>query len=240
MEIRIKDIKKSYHDHIVLDIDDLTIKSGRITAIVGPNGAGKSTLLHVIAQMIEKDSGQVYYNESLKPPLLDMTLVFQEPYLIHSTVYQNIAYPLKIRKQPLEMIQQRIETLAKELNMTHLLKKQSNQLSLGEAQKVALARALSFQPKILLLDEPTASLDPYTTSEIERILKKMKDSHMTIVFITHQLAQAKRIGDDIILLSHGKIVENGECEQFFYHPKQEQTKKFIEGELLIDYETITN
>ena len=234
MRIEIEKLKKAYQGVMVLDIERMTIKTGKITAIVGPNGAGKSTLLNLIGNLIQKDEGRILYNGDEKVPEKDLTLVFQEPYLIASTVKKNIAYPMKLRKFSKEAIEARIRELAEELNLEALLNKKANQLALGEVQKVALARALSFKPELLLLDEPCASIDPYTTSEIEKILRKMNHSGgTTMIMVTHNLAQARRLADEVILLKKGKLVECCGSEQFFTHPDNEETKKFVEGELLI-------
>ena len=234
MRIEIEKLKKAYQGVMVLDIERMTIKTGKITAIVGPNGAGKSTLLNLIGNLIQKDEGRILYNGDEKVPEKDLTLVFQEPYLIASTVKKNIAYPMKLRKFSKEAIEARIRELAEELNLEALLNKKANQLSLGEVQKVALARALSFKPELLLLDEPCASIDPYTTREIEKILRKMNHSGgTTMIMVTHNLAQARRLADEVILLKKGKLVECCGSEQFFTHPDNEETKKFVEGELLI-------
>ena len=234
MRIEIEKLKKAYQGVMVLDIERMTIKTGKITAIVGPNGAGKSTLLNLIGNLIQKDEGRILYNGDEKVPEKDLTLVFQEPYLIASTVKKNIAYPMKLRKFSKEAIEARIRELAEELNLEALLNKKANQLSLGEVQKVALARALSFKPELLLLDEPCASIDPYTTSEIEKILRKMNHSGgTTMIMVTHNLAQARRLADEVILLKKGNLFECCGSEQFFTHPDNEETKKFVEGELLI-------
>lgn len=234
MKIEIEKLKKTYEGVVVLDIERLTIKTGKITAIVGPNGAGKSTLLNLIGNLIQKDEGTILYNGDTKVPEKDMTLVFQEPYLIGSTVKKNIAYPMQLRKYSKETIEARTQELTQELNLEALLNKKANQLSLGEMQKVALARALSFKPELLLLDEPCASIDPYTTSEIEKILMKMNHfENTTMVMVTHNLAQARRLAAEVILLKKGKLVECCSSEQFFTHSENEETKRFVQGELLI-------
>lgn len=234
MEIEIKNLKKHYQNQMVLDLDQLHISANKITAIVGPNGAGKSTLLNLIAGLIEKDEGEIYYNHQIKVPFQDMTLVFQQPYLIHSSVKENILYPMKIRKLSKDILDQRLDYLSNELHLTHLLEKKSNQLSLGEKQKVSLARALSFYPDLLMLDEPCASIDPTTTHEIEKMLVKMnQNAHMTILFVTHNLDQAKRIADEVLLLNQRKNIEICNKNDFFEHPNHPLTQKFIKGELLI-------
>ena len=230
MEITISNLRKSYAGRQVLDAKEGRVPSGSRTAIVGPNGAGKSTLLKIIAGLESPDEGAILYDGKNQFPQMDVTLVFQKPCLISSTVEKNIAYPMKLRGFSPEQIEQRIAELTKDLNLTGFRKQKSWKLSGGETQKVALARALSFRPKLLLLDEPTANIDPYTTSEIERMLLSITDT--TIIMVTHNLAQAKRVCDDIIMLHEGQIVETGRSADVLTAPKSEKARRFIEGELL--------
>ncbi len=234
MELQIQNLKKSYGTHTVLDIGSLTVHDGGITAVVGPNGAGKSTLLNILAGLMKSDDGEVYYGGSREIPFQKMTMVFQEPCLISSTVEKNIAYPLKLRKYSGKEIHSRVGTLAAELGLTHLLGRRTEGLSLGEVQKTALARALSFEPELLFLDEPCASIDPHATLEIEEmLLKRKREKGTTILIITHDLAQAGRLADQVVLLKEGKVVEACGAEKFFSHPDKEETRKFTGGELLV-------
>lgn len=234
MEIDIRNLTKRYGGQTALDIEKLVLPGGAITAVIGPNGAGKSTLLKLIGDLITKDSGEISYGEwGNIPHTKEMTLVFQETYLLNKTIWENIAYPLKIRKQQKKEIGARVQELAEELNLTHLLEKRAGETSLGEAQKAALARALSFYPKLLLLDEPCASIDLNTTAEIEKILKKMNREHQTtILIVTHNLVQARRLADYVVLLEHGSVLEQGENPGFFAHPQRPETRRLIEGETL--------
>ena len=137
----------------------------------------------------------------------NMTLVFQKPYLFRRKVYDNIAYPLKIRKIDKEIERQRVLKVIKDLEIEDLIDKKGHKLSGGESQKVALARALVFHPKLLLLDEPTANIDPESTRIIEReILNFNKNTNATVVIITHNIEQSKRLCDEIVYLSNGKAV----------------------------------
>lgn len=234
MRIDIKNLKKSYQGKCVLDIDKLSFPSGSIIAIVGANGAGKSTLLNLIGNLTEKDAGCISYDGALEPPMRDMTLVFQQPYLMRTSVRENIAYPLKIRRKDKQEIEAVVQKLSDALGLGSLLNKMGKQLSLGEAQKVAFARALSFEPKLLLLDEPCASIDPHTNDEIEKILKNLnKEKKTTILIVTHNLAQAGRLADEVVLLNHGKVIEYSPVQKFFNAPTSEMTKRFIEREMLI-------
>ena len=232
MNITFEKLQKSYDGRKVLDINKGIIKSGSRTAIIGPNGAGKSTLLKILAGLEVPDSGTVFYDNVSKFPQNDITMVFQKPYLISTTVEKNIAYPMKLRGFSDDEIEKRITELTEELGLADLRKQKTWKLSGGETQKVALARALSFKPKLLLLDEPTANIDPYSSSEIEKMLIKAS-AHTTIVLITHNLAQAKRVSNEAIMMHEGKSLEYGPCKEILFNPKTQKAKQFIQGELLI-------
>lgn len=206
MELGITGLKKIYGTRQVLSIPRLTVSSGLITAVAGANGAGKTTLLNLLAGLERKDGGEILYDGREEPPFSEMTMVFQEPYLISGTVRKNIAWPMKIRKISRVQIKERVEELAEELGLLPLLERRTDRLSAGEKQKTALARALSFWPRLLLLDEPSANLDRKTTAEIERILLKMKrERGTTIIIVTHDLEQAGRLADNVIFLDMGQI-----------------------------------
>lgn len=232
MDIRFENLQKSFDNRKVLDIDSGIIKSGSRTAIIGPNGAGKSTLLKILAGLETADTGTILYDGMSGFPQTDITMVFQNPYLISTTVEKNIAYPMRLRGYSDAEIETRISELTEELGLTAFRKQKSWKLSGGETQKVALARALSFKPKLLLLDEPTANIDPQTTSEIEKMLLKAS-SETTIVLITHNLAQAKRVCDEAMMLHEGHLIESGLCRSLLLDPKEDETRRFVEGELLI-------
>lgn len=232
MNITFEKLQKSYDGRKVLDIEKGVIKRGSRTAIIGPNGAGKSTLLKILAGLEIADEGSLSYNGSSEFPQMDATMVFQKPYLISTTVERNIAYPMRIRGFSDDEIENRVTELTEELGLASFRKQKSWKLSGGETQKVALARALSFKPKLLLLDEPTANVDPYTTAEIEKMLIKASE-YSTIVLITHNLAQAKRVCNEAMMMHEGKVIEFGPCEDVLLRPSSTETRRFVEGELLI-------
>lgn len=239
MLLKFKNLTKDYDGRRVLDIADGAIESGGCTAVIGPNGAGKSTLINMIAGIDTPTSGTVFYGRdedtlSEHIPFRELTLVFQKPYLISTTVEKNIIYPLKLRKWSKEAAAERCTELIDKLGLHGLEKQKSWKLSGGETQKVALARALSFKPRLLLLDEPTANVDPKGAAEIESIFKTfIEEEKISIIVITHNLAQARRIADRVLFMHEGKIIEQGDCQQVLMNPKMDETKKFVEGELLI-------
>jgi len=235
MRLSIENLTKEYDGRRVLDIEKLLIEDGALCGIIGPNGAGKSTLLNLIAGLIKPTGGKLLYGTrgTESPPYGDMTLVFQTPYLIRTTVEKNIAYPLRLRGWAPAAIEERIQQLAGDLGLTGFRRQKSWKLSGGETQKVALARALSFRPKLLLLDEPTANVDPSTTAEIERMLRKINEEEgTTVILITHNLVQARRLCREVLFMDQGKVVEHGPGGKLLKNPDRERTKRFIEGELL--------
>jgi len=210
VEVIIKDIKKQFGNKVALDIKELNIKQGQITGLIGPNGAGKSTLLRIIAGLDKDFSGYIKYNDQgLSDEIYKkMTLVTQKPYLFKRTVYENISYPLKIRKMDKKNIRILTEEIMTKLEISKLRNKKAHLLSGGESQKVSLARALVFEPRLLLLDEPTSNIDPESIKIMEReILRFNRHKKITIIIVTHNLEQAKRLCDKTIYMEKGKVGE---------------------------------
>lgn len=208
MEIKIENLKKYYGRNQILDIKDLTISQGKITAIIGPNGCGKSTLLNIISGLDKEYEGEIRYNKSkISRNIIDnMTIVFQKPYLFKRTVYENIEYPLKLRKVNKKDSKKRVLNIMEELEIEDLMDKKAHLLSGGESQKVALARALVFEPKVLLLDEPTSNIDPDSIQVLEKtILKFNKERKGTILMVTHDMVQSSRVCNSIINIKDGKV-----------------------------------
>lgn len=209
--IRIDKLKKSYDGKTVVDIERLEIPAGKIFGIIGGNGSGKTTLLKMIGELIEKDQGHIKRNIALH----EMVYLFQKPHLFNTSVYNNIAYPLKFRKVHKASIDKQVREIAVRFDITHLLAQNALELSGGEAQKVNLARALVFKPKLVLLDEPTANIDAKSTRQIEMILKSLK---ISIVLVTHNLLQAERLCEEVAIIQEGKILTVGPAESSLKHP----------------------
>ncbi|HHV39439.1 MAG TPA: ATP-binding cassette domain-containing protein [Tepidimicrobium sp.] len=208
MEIRVKNLKRYYSDNLVLDIDNLTMEKGKIIGVIGPNGSGKSTLLNIIAGLDKGYLGTVEYDKKPidKETYRDMTIVFQKPYLFRRKVYENIEYPLKIRGVDRNIIGERVEKIIERFEIEDLKDNKAHLLSGGESQKVSLARALVFKPKLLLLDEPTSNIDPESIKIMEReIVRFNKETGSTIIIVTHNMEQSRRLCDDIIYLEEGKV-----------------------------------
>ena len=179
MGIKIRNLKKKFGNKEVLNIEKLDFKIGETTYLLGENGAGKSTLLNILAKIDLEYVGDIENIFTRE----EISLVDANPYMLKGDVYENIAYPLKIRK--VENIHERVEELLWKFDLEKLKDKIASKLSSGETQKVAIVRGLSYEPKLLLLDEPTANLDKDAKLELIEILKKYKNSGITIIIVTH-------------------------------------------------------
>lgn len=214
MDVSVRKIKKFYGEDQILDIDNFTFKSGRISGIMGPNGAGKTTLLNIMAGLDDNYEGCVRYGEqSIEHVRRKVTLVFQKGGLFKRSVYENIAYPLRLRGLDGMDIKSRVDSVIKSLEIENLGDKKAHKLSGGETQKVALARALVFEPSLLLLDEPTASIDPEFVRVMEKaIVDYNRETGATVIIITHSKEQAERMCDDLVFIQNGKV---GDLNGFF-------------------------
>ena len=214
---KVRNLEKVYNNKIILDVDNLNFQEGKIYAIVGPNGSGKTTLLNILNLLEKPDEGQIFFyeqeitNKSNSDTLeirRKITLVNQDPFLFNSTVYDNIAYGLKIRSIPSKVQKSRIKSALNIVGLSGFKDRKANQLSGGEAQRVVIARALVIEPEVLFLDEPTANVDQKHIDVVERIIKKIrKEIKTTVIFTTHDLSQAYRLADEVISLLDGKIIK---------------------------------
>ena len=234
MKINIADISKNYGERKVVSIDKVDFKPKQIHGIIGGNGAGKSTLLKIIGNLVSPDTGQIAYdNSSFSEAVnLEMTYLWQSPRLFRTTVFENIMYPLKFRKVDYKLAVEQVNGIMKELKISHLADKKATTLSGGEAQRVALARALVFKPKVLLLDEPTASIDPNSLELVEKVILKYK-RELTILLVTHNVSQADRMCDTISFMEEGRIIEFGSKEEVLKNSSNPLVRRFMKQEYII-------
>jgi len=234
---RLENIRKTLGAREILSLDSLTIARGEIFALVGPSGAGKSTLLRLLALLETPTAGAIEFenyrvNGNAAPLALRrrVAMVFQRPLLLNASVRENVAYGLQLRG---EADAARVERALEQLGLRDFARVNARTLSGGEVQRVALARALVLEPDVLLLDEPTANLDPYNVSLIERIVQ---DQHAargaTIVLVTHNVFQARRLATRVGLLLEGRLIEVAETDAFFHSPRDARTRAFVNGEMI--------
>jgi tungstate transport system ATP-binding protein len=236
---RISNLTKEYAGRQVLDLPSLEVQRGEALALVGPSGSGKSTLLRLMNFLELPTSGKiefegVAYKAGLEMPLEQrrkVTTVFQRPMLLDRSVWDNVKFGLKLRG--LRDQNDQVKGVLEEVGLAGLAHQRARTLSGGEAQRVALARAMVLAPDVLLLDEPTANLDPYNVSLIESIVRKINQERgATLVLVTHNVFQAHRLASRVVFLLEGRIVEIAETERFFSQPQDPRTQAFIRGEMI--------
>lgn len=233
----LQNVKRVYESRTVVDIDALEIEDGEILAIVGPSGAGKSTLLRLLNFLEYADSGVIRYKGqavNAQFPLesrRQVTTVFQRPALLQGSVEENVVYGLRLRGK--KDSKGEVREVITRMGLEKLRRARARTLSGGEAQRVALARAVVLRPAVLLLDEPTANLDPYNISLIEEVVREINQGHKTtIVLVTHNVFQARRLAHRTALMLSGKIIEITNTQDFFDHPRDPRTRAFANGEMI--------
>ena len=231
---RLSEIQHRYAARTILDLPALDIARGEVLALVGPSGSGKTTLLRLLQFLEAPTHGAITFDGALLNNPLDLNVrrrvatVFQSPALLDRSVYDNVAYGLQLRG--LRAAHEVILSALERVGLQSLARARARTLSGGEAQRVALARAIVLHPEALLLDEPTANLDPYNVGVIEDLVRA--HGAMTIVLVTHNVFQAKRLADRVGLLLNGKLIELGTADQFFSHPIDPRTRAFVNGEMV--------
>ncbi len=236
--IKISSINKKFgKDIIALDDFSLNIRQKEVVVVIGPSGSGKSTLLRCLNGLEETDSGSIIIDDT---PLdehhanrlkirTEVGMVFQNFNLFpHMTVRDNIRTgPRYTRKQKLSDIDSLTEELLKKVGISDKIDAYPRQLSGGQQQRVAIARALAMNPLIMLFDEPTSALDPEMVGEVLEVMKDLAHEGMTMVVVTHEMGFAREVGDRIIFMDEGKIIEQNSVERFFEDPEKERTKLFL-------------
>jgi tungstate transport system ATP-binding protein len=237
---QLHNLTQTYNGRTIVQIEHLEIYEGEILALVGPSGAGKSTLLRLLNFLEQPARGYLTFDQSSLngsiPPLetrRKVTTVFQTPVLLNRSVAANIAYGLKVRGLDKRVIEQAVAEALERVGLGKLAHQSARTLSGGEAQRVALARALVIQPMVLLLDEPTANLDPYNVKLIEEIVaEENRQRGTTVILVTHNVFQAKRLAHRTALLLEGRLVEIAVTPTFFEAPSDPRTAAFIHGEMV--------
>jgi tungstate transport system ATP-binding protein len=208
----------------------LSIAGGARTVILGANGAGKSVLMRLMHGLLAPSSGSVVWN-GVKDRPSAQSMVFQRPVMLRRSTLANVAYGLKLNGVPRAARSARAQAALARVGLAHLAKRPARVLSGGEQQRIALARAWALDPRILFLDEPTASLDPSAAREVERIVTEFHLAGTTIVMTTHSLGQARRLADEIVFLHAGRIAEYTPASEFFQQPRSAEAEAFLKGEL---------
>ena len=223
--ITLHDISVRRESREILSIT-ANIPTTGITAVIGPNGSGKTTLLKLLHGLIEADEGS--YSPGFQE--LDSALVLHHTPLIKASVRSNLAI-VKDSPTGSKISESDIDTALASVGLSHLKDQSALKLSAGERQRLSLARARLQKPQVILLDEPTANLDPSTTEQVEAIIKNLALEGCGVIFTSHHLGQVQSLSDQVVFLADGQCLEVSNTENFFRHPQSDQAKKFIHREL---------
>jgi tungstate transport system ATP-binding protein len=233
LPIAFEDVSVFARDVAILDRITLTFTAGAPTILIGPNGSGKTTLLRAAMGMLRPSKGRVMWGGRADSPPVRRAIVFQRPVMLRRSAIGNILYALAAAGVERAARRARAEELLQLVGLSALADRPARRLSGGEQQRLALARALAKDPEILFLDEPTASLDPAATKALEDIIRNIAARGIKVVMSTHDLGEARRLGDEIILLHRGRIIETADAQPFFDHPRTQEARRFVAGELLV-------
>ena len=230
--IQFVDLSVVLGQKLILDKINCKIKSNSITAVLGPNGAGKSIFLQTINGLVSIQSGRLTFNSMQNNQEIreQQAMVFQTPVLLRRTVMANMQFVSNLRNKKSNQL---LKNLLDKVGLEGSEEKPARLLSGGEKQRLSMARALIVNPNLLLLDEPTANLDPYSLNLIEDLVLEENSIGKTVIFTTHDMSQAKRLATDVIFLNKGKVLEQTVSKTFFKKPKTLEAQKYINGEILI-------
>ena len=224
--IELKDITVKSNGRVILNIQHAIIPADRITACVGPNGAGKTTFLKLLDGLIKPDTGTLSYSFANKT-----ALVLHHTPMIKASTTTNISM---VRDADSKINVAEIQQVIERVGLEKLASAPAHKLSAGERQKLCLARAILQKPNLVLLDEPTANLDPNTTEQVEEMIRQFDAQDTDVIFSSHQLAQVQRLAQHIIFIDHGEIKEKGPVGPFFSNPQTQAAKHYLHQELIAE------
>ena len=235
--IRVSNLHKSFGKNDVLKGIDEHIKKGEVVVVIGPSGSGKSTFLRCLNLLEEPTSGKIIFEDNdITDKKVDinkirekMGMVFQQFNLFpHKTVLENLTIaPIKVKGISKDQAEKKAMELLDRVGLSNKAKSYPSSLSGGQKQRIAIARALAMEPDVMLFDEPTSALDPEMVGEVLNVMKDLAKEGMTMVVVTHEMGFAKEVGDRIIFMDNGNIVEQGTPEEIFSNPKNPRTIDFL-------------
>lgn len=235
--IRIHNLTKSFGDNHVLKGISTEIGDGEVVVVIGPSGSGKSTFLRCLNRLEEADGGEIIFegvdvnkkDTNIEKVREDMGMVFQSFNLFpHKTVLENITMaPVLVKGEDKSQAEAKAMKLLKRVGLADKRDAYPNQLSGGQKQRIAIVRALAMNPSVMLFDEPTSALDPEMVGEVLDVMQQLAKDGMTMVVVTHEMGFAREVGDRILFLDEGLLVEEGTPDEVFNHPKEERTQSFL-------------
>ncbi len=237
--VTLRDVSKRFGSFIALEKVSLDVEGGEVVSVIGPSGAGKSTLIRCINLLEEYDPGgeirvgdlRVERGENLQRVRTDVGMLFQSFNLFpHRTVLENLTLaPMRVRSVSREQAESHARELLLKVGLETQADKYPATLSGGQQQRVAIARALAMEPRILLFDEPTSALDPETVNEVLEIMRKLANTGVTMIIVTHEMQFARQVSDRVVFMEEGKIVEIGDPTTIFDAPKRARTQEFLQA-----------
>jgi tungstate transport system ATP-binding protein len=211
---------------------NLDLNGAGVTVVMGPNGSGKTTLLRLLHGAARLTGGSIEWACDETLARTQQGFVFQRPVMLRRSVLDNIMYPLRVHGMEKTQARAQAEEWAQRVGLDKMLGRMAPNLSGGEQQKLALARAMITQPQVLFLDEPTAALDGRATREVEAILRAARASGTQLILSTHDMGQARRLADEVLFLLHGQVTEHSPARAFFDAPKTAQARAFLRGDIV--------
>ena len=231
LPLKLEGVSFAPGERTVLGPLSLEIHAGPSTIILGANGAGKSVLMRLMHGLLAPSAGRIVWNEADERRRRMQAMVFQRPVMLRRSALDNVLYALRVAGVPRAAAEKAALEALDEVGLRHVARQAARALSGGEQQRLALARAWALHPEVLFLDEPTASLDPSATREIEAVIQAFDAAGTKIIMATHNLGQARRLGDEVLYLDRGRLVERAEIATFFSRPATPEAAAFIKGEL---------
>ena len=237
------DLCQKYNGHDILKKIALQVEPGEVLSLIGPTGAGKTTLLRLLDLLETPTSGRIYFagtevtrsGKARSETRRKMAFVLQKPVVFNASVYDNVAYGLKWRGITRNELYQRVNGILETVSLSAFRDRNARTLSGGEIQRVAIARAIALEPELLLLDEPTANLDPISISRIEKLIANIIHQHKTtIIMTTHDMRQGQRLPNKVAVLISGEILQTGSSRDIFTSPHNQEIAEFVGTENIID------
>jgi tungstate transport system ATP-binding protein len=229
LPLRLEAVTFAAGGRVIIEPLTLALEAGPSTIILGANGAGKSVLMRLMHGLLAPTSGRVAWNAN--GHRRRQAMVFQRPVMLRRSALANVAYALEAAGVPAPGRERLAIEALEEVGLRHVAQRPARVLSGGEQQRLALARAWALHPEVLFLDEPTANLDPGATREVETVIRAFDAAGTKIVMSTHSLGQARRLGDEVIYLHQGRVLERAPVEEFFPQPASPEAAAFVKGEL---------
>jgi ABC-type polar amino acid transport system ATPase subunit len=243
--IRAETLRKSFGDNLVLDSIDLDVGVGEVLVVIGPSGSGKSTLLRCLNLLEPLDSGRIFFEGAeITRKGVDVSavrtrigIVFQQFNLFpHLKVIDNLTIAVRrVRRTPRPLAEERALELLRRVGLAEKARQHPHQLSGGQQQRVAIARALMMEPHVMLFDEVTSALDPELIGEVLVVMRDLARSGMTMLVVTHEMQFAREVGDRLVFMDHGRIVEEGDPGDVLDHPREERTQRFLRRTLQLEH-----